>query len=343
MQRDKISILFNRPGKNAGPDDRDTLDQVISVRKALKSLGYETRELAVDENLPGFRHTLQGYRGSLIFNLSDPPAGEGRFISLFPLLLEQEGFSYTGSSADALYLTSHKLISKRMMKRQGIPTAGWYETGGGPTSNFLPGRYIIKSVWEHGSAGLTSDSVANVSHKTVLDELLTASGPGVFAERFLPGREINIALLADGKGAREVLPPSEINYSQRDDPSPFLDYQAKWEPEAVSYRHSLPSLQFAPGDTQLLSSLTRVALECATLFNLNGYARVDFRMDTAGRPQVLEVNANPCLSPGAGFPAEAEKAGIEYNGMIERILTAPLRGGHQLNTQEVIYEYSVHV
>lgn len=343
MQPEKIAILFSRPGKNAGPDDQDTLEQVNSVTEALQALGYESRELAADGNLAGFRNSLQKHRESLIFNLFDPPAGEGRFISLFPLLLEQEGFSYTGCSADALYLTSHKLIAKRMMRRQGIPTAGWYEAGNGPASSFLPGRYIIKSVWEHGSAGLTPDSVVNVSDKAELNERLAAAGSGVFAERFLPGREINIALLANGKGAWEVLPPSEILYSQRDNPTPFLDYKAKWEAAAESFLSSSPSLMFAPGDAQILRSLSKIALECAGLFSLNGYARVDFRMDERGLPHVLEVNANPCISPSAGFPAAAKKAGIEYNGMIDRILAAPLRGDHQLNIEEVKYEYSVHV
>ncbi len=343
MRRDKISILLNRPGPYAGPDDRDTLEQASSVRDALVALGYEPRELAAEENLPAFRKKLEKHRGRLIFNLCDPPAGEGRFISLFPLVLERTGFPYTGCSADALYLTSHKLIAKRILRRQGLPTADWHEAGGGLGGKFSPGLFIIKSVWEHGSAELTPGSVVNVSRRAELDEILAAVGPWVFAERFLPGREINIALLADGKGAWEVLPPSEILYSRREDPSPFLDYSAKWDPSADSYRHSLPSLKFAPGDTQLLSSLTRIALECAGLFNLNGYARVDFRLDADGRPQVLEVNANPCISPGAGFTAAAAAAGLSYNELITRIVAAPTGLTQRSNTQEVKNGYTIRV
>ncbi len=45
---------------------------------------------------------------------------------------------------------------------------------------------------------------------------------------------------------------------------------------------------------------------------LAGYARVDFRVDREGHPWILEVNANPCLSPDAGFLAAAQEAGIFF-------------------------------
>jgi D-alanine-D-alanine ligase len=322
MNSRKISILFCRPASMAGADDQDTLDQAETVSTALEDLGYETREIEADMNLAEFRRTLGKHRGSLIFNLFDPSAGEGRFISLFPHILEQESIPYTGCSADTLYLTSHKIISKRMMIRQGISTPFWYEAGGVPSGTFSPGRYIVKSVWEHGSAGLTSDSVVEVSREEELDELLAASGGGFFAERFLSGREINVALLSDGKDSWEVLPPSEIIYSGKNEHNPFLDYRAKWDESCESYQNSLRSFDFGSDDDPMLQQLTAIARECAGLFSLKGYARVDFRMDETGQPHVLEVNANPCISPGAGFPEAAAKAGISYHEMIERIVAS---------------------
>ena len=328
MNSGKISILFNRPGSTAGIDDLDTLDQVESVSTALEELGYQVRELEADANLPRFKETLEKHRGSLIFNLCDPPAGEGRLISLFPLLLEQEQFDYTGCSADSLYLTSHKIIAKRMMHQQGIPTPRWYAAGAGASGSFSPGRYIIKSIWEHGSIGLTSDSIVSVSRQEELAELLRASGTHFFAERFLSGREINIALLSDGTESWQVLPPSEIVYSDLDDPNPFLDYRGKWDETSESYRNSSRSLNFHTGDDPMLKGLSIIVRECVDLFGLNGYARVDFRMDEEGHPQVLEVNANPCISPGSGFVAATAKAEISFTGMIHRIVTSPFRVNH---------------
>jgi D-alanine-D-alanine ligase len=61
-----------------------------------------------------------------------------------------------------------------------------------------------------------------------------------------------------------------------------------------------------------------------TLFGLKGTARVDFRVDETGRPLVLEVNPNPGIAPDAGLAAAAERAGLSYAELIERIVLAAL-------------------
>jgi hypothetical protein len=53
---------------------------------------------------------------------------------------------------------------------------------------------------------------------------------------------------------------------------------------------------------------------------LKGYGRVDFRVDSRGRPWVLEINANPCLAPDAGFAAAAIQTGVDFKGVVERII-----------------------
>jgi D-alanine-D-alanine ligase len=66
--------------------------------------------------------------------------------------------------------------------------------------------------------------------------------------------------------------------------------------------------------------LSRLAIACWHHFGLRGYARVDFRVDGHGRPWILEVNPNPCLSLDAGFAAAIERAGMTYDEAIGRIV-----------------------
>ncbi|MBN1626417.1 MAG: GNAT family N-acetyltransferase, partial [Deltaproteobacteria bacterium] len=63
--------------------------------------------------------------------------------------------------------------------------------------------------------------------------------------------------------------------------------------------------------------------------------RVDFRVDESGRPWILEANCNPCLNPDAGFAAAALQSGLNYAGMIERIISeAHIRGPQGASVKE---------
>jgi D-alanine-D-alanine ligase len=55
------------------------------------------------------------------------------------------------------------------------------------------------------------------------------------------------------------------------------------------------------------------------------YCRVDFRLDKAGRPYVLEVNANPDISPDAGFAAALEAAGISYKAFVKMAIDSAVK------------------
>jgi D-alanine-D-alanine ligase len=70
------------------------------------------------------------------------------------------------------------------------------------------------------------------------------------------------------------------------------------------------------------------------MFQLQGgYARVDFRCDAEGRPWILEINANPCLSPDAGFAAALQQAGFKFDAAIERLLEDALARSPASNTR----------
>jgi D-alanine-D-alanine ligase len=58
------------------------------------------------------------------------------------------------------------------------------------------------------------------------------------------------------------------------------------------------------------------------VFALDGYARVDFRVDRTGQPYILEINANPCLAADAGFCAAAAEQGLTQTDVIARLLAA---------------------
>jgi len=180
------------------------------------------------------------------------------------------------------------------------------------------GRWIVKSIWEHASLGLNDDSIVPADGAAETIERRRAMlGGDWFAEEFVPGRELNVALLAERSGPR-ALPVAEIRFDAFPADKPrIVGYAAKWDLKSFEYQNTPRSFAVEPG---LAERLHRVALDCWALFRLDGYARVDFRVDERGRPWVLEVNANPCLSPDAGFAAALAEAGIGYEAAVARLV-----------------------
>jgi D-alanine-D-alanine ligase len=227
-------------------------------------------------------------------------------------LLESLGLSFTGCSASALALTSDKPLAKRLLASAGIATPAAFAPG------IETGRWIVKSVWEHASLGLDDGAiVAAASAAQALERRRAELGGDWFAEEFVPGRELNVSLLAGRTGPR-VLPVAEIRFDAFPADKPrIVGYAAKWDVDSFEYRNTPRSFAVEP---ELAAVVGRLALDCWALFRLDGYARVDFRVDDRGVPWVLEVNANPCLSPDAGFAAALSEAGIEYGAAIATLL-----------------------
>src|SRR5690606_9101096 len=145
-----------------------------------------------------------------VFNLVESLGGRGELIGVVPRLLAADGLPFTGSGADALQLTSHKTVAKRLMAAAGIRTPEWLGDGDAPRTED-DGRWIVKSVWEHASFGLDDSSV--VTGRQAARELIARRardlGGEWFAERYVDGREFNLSLL-ERNGEPEVLPAAEM-------------------------------------------------------------------------------------------------------------------------------------
>jgi D-alanine-D-alanine ligase len=321
----RVVVLHGKVAEDAGKDELDVLVQRDAVSAALADLGYDPVSLAFSLDVEGVVRELGALRPAFVFNLVESVEGRGRLIHLAPSLLDHLELPYTGSRTEAIFLTSNKVLGKRVLRAAGIPTPPWFtfhDVPGQPLA--YSGPYIVKSVWEHASIGLDEESLVWATNpgelRRIMRERRERLAGQCFAEAYVDGREFNLSLLADRDGP-EVLPPAEIRFEDYPTGKPRLvSYRAKWDEDSFEYRHTERSFEFPGEDRRLLEDLARIAIECWRAFDLQGYARVDFRVDQEGRPWVLEVNANPCLSPDAGFAAAAERAAIAYSQVIARIV-----------------------
>jgi len=294
------------------PDQSDTLVEAQAIASALRELDFEPETLATGLDLASLERTLHELAPAVVVNLVESLEGRGRLVHLVPALLESLGLPFTGCSASALTLSSDKPLAKRLLAAAGVRTPATFAPGA------RSGRWIVKSVWEHASLGLDDGAiVAAASAAQTIERRRAEHGGDWFAEEFVPGRELNVALLAERSGPR-ALPVAEIRFDTFPADKPrIVGYAAKWDTDSFEYRNTPRSFDVEP---ELAASLRRVALDCWALFRLDGYARVDFRVDERGTPWVLEVNANPCLSPDAGFAAALAEAGIGYEAAIARLI-----------------------
>ena len=330
----KAVIIYDRIVEVGGsPDQRDVLEQAKTVRETLAELGFESATLPFSLDLKSFIESIRNLRPDLVFNLVESVEGHGRLLYLASAILDFLGISYTGSQTEALYLTTSKLLTKKILTSSGIKTPRSVSEddlrkGAGP----VHGHYIIKSVWEHASVGLDEDSVISATDP---DQLLSElrlrkekTAGECFAEEYIEGREFNLSVLASQRGP-EVLPPAELRFEGYP-PGKWrvVGYRAKWDDASFESLHTRRSFDFEQSDRPLLRQLKDISKTCWQLFALKGYARVDFRVDEKNQPWVLEINANPCLSPDAGFMAAAAQAGLDYEQVVQRIIQDSGIPGH---------------
>jgi D-alanine-D-alanine ligase len=323
----KIAVIHGAVAAGADPDEQDVLVQAAAVSEGLTALGHEPVTVPVTLDLEAAAQRLANLHVDLAFNLVESLGGRGCLIHLVPSLLDALGIPYTGASAEAMMLTSNKLLAKQWLAASGLPTPRWITASEMQEASKISGPWLIKSVWEHASIGLDEDSVVMDAHWKVLQAEMERRcgklGGACFAEAYIDGREFNLSLLAGGGslGCAEVLPAAEIRFdAYPPGKARVVGYRSKWQEDSFEYHHTPRSFVFPGSDAALLERLGELTLACWRLFRLRGHARVDFRVDPTGQPWILEVNANPCLSPDAGFAAAAREAGLSLAEALRRII-----------------------
>lgn len=315
----KALILINKISEHATKDELDVLVQAEAIEKSLHELGYESKREFFDLDLMNIISILKQNPPELVFNLVETVDQKGELIHIPPSLLESSNVPFTGSGSYALMLTTNKIRTKNILRANGLPTAEWFSHNhnGKPDKHK---KYIIKPAWEDGSAGITDDSIITGDQINLEELSREMKLKNIFIEEYIHGREFNLSVISGKKGP-EVMPVAEMQYLDFPADKPrILTYASKWDTDSFEYSHTLRTFELAESDRELASALIKISKQCWDLFELRGYARVDFRVDENNKPYILEINTNPCLSPDSGFPAACYSAGLSYKEMINRII-----------------------
>jgi D-alanine-D-alanine ligase len=297
------------------------LAEVEAVSRALDKLRIPHRAVGVRlfEELPG---VLSASDEPVVFNLVEGFWTDAKLCNLVPTVIRSFGKACTGNDAQGLLFSLDKWQCKTLLAAAGIPTPQGLIVPPGrpiPTRDLFEGPYIVKPVGTDASEGIDKTSIIPGPGKALRQAVQRIHGQmaqPALIEQFIDGRELNISVISR-KGELEVLPLAEIDFSAFEVGRPrIVGYEAKWLEDSFEYHHT-PRIIPAPLPKRVAERVRELAAASCRALSCFEYCRVDFRLDKANCPYVLEVNANPDISPDAGFAAAIAAAGMSYQAFVK--------------------------
>lgn len=311
----KVAILFDGASADiAAAADLAILGTVDAVDAALASEGNEIVRVPVHPDAKWIDR-LRRARPDLVFNLCESIDGVAALEPAVISVLELVNLPYTGSSSWTTSLSLRKPVINAALERAGLPVPKFAVVRRGgvvPTVGFPA---ICKPAAEDASVGIEQRSVVRTTR--ALTERVGAMlehWDEVLVQRFVEGREVNVGIIGDA-----VLPIAEIDFGNMPRGMwRIVTYRSKWEEGCDEDLGSAPRCP-ARLPAGVASQLRRIAIAAWRIAGGSGYGRVDMRIDERGRPWILEVNANPDISPDAGLARMARVAGIDYGALVRRV------------------------
>lgn len=315
----KIAVLHSGDADpdSARPDEYETVQTCEDIEASLVKLGHEPVRVRFYDDLGQSAAALRAAEPDLVFNMVEAAGGTDRLAYLGPALCESMGLPYTGCPASALAMAASKTKIKAFMDAAGVPTPAYFNGHGMGEG----GPWIVKSATEHASVGVDAAHIVETAPEAkALVAKLSGDGGHWFAEQFIDGGgEYNVYMLSgEGGQGMQVLGVSELTFTNQPDGKPKIyDYAAKWHFESADYEamgrnYDVPAA--------LAEGLEAHAWALWAGLGLRGAARLDFRVDGAGRPFVIDINLNPCMSTGCIFAEAADRVGVSYDDIIRRLV-----------------------
>lgn len=298
------------------------------VVTGLRALGHEVRTVGVRDDLLVIRTVVEEWKPHIVFNLLEEFSGVAIYDQNIVSYLELLGVPYTGCNPRGLMLARDKPLAKKILHYHTIPIPEFITVPVGRSvkrPKELPFPLFVKSVSEEASLGISQASIVVDEEK--LQERVKfihhSVGTGALVERYIEGRELYVSLL--GNHRLQVFPVWELDMSQMpDETRKIATSRVKW---SLAYQKkygvtSGPARDLTDGQQQTIQDLAKRVYRS---LGLSGYARIDVRLDAAGQVYVLEANPNPQIARTEDFAAAADRAGLSYAGLLQRILDLGLR------------------
>ncbi len=300
----------------------------FDVVNTLRTNGHEVRALGVQDELKPIRREIDDWQPDIVFNLLEQFHGEAAYDQNVASYLELLRIPYTGCNPRGLMLARGKDLSKKLLSYHRIPVPKFAVVpmhGRVKLKSGLDYPLIVKSLSEDASLGIAKASVVNSEEKLTerVEFIHERIGTAAIVEQYIDGRELYVGVL--GNARLRVLPIWELEFGSLASGGPRIATEkVKHDPDYQG-RHDIlqgPAEDLAP---EIEVRIQRYAKRIYRTLELEGYARIDFRLAGDGTPYFLEANPNPEIAKIEEFASAAEHSGIEYPELLNRILSLGLK------------------
>jgi len=299
----------------------------FDVTITLRDLGHEVHNLGVGGDLGVIRKAIDDWKPQLVVNLLEDFHGVPVFDQNVVSYLELLRIPYTGCNPRGLMLARDKGLAKKLLAYHRIPVPDFavYPIGRKirrPKRLQFP--LIVKSLTREASVGISQASVVEDEHRLAerVRFMHDTFGTDAIVERYIEGRELYVGLI--GNQRLQVFPIWELLFTKMPDELWHIATdRVKWSRVYQKKRGIRTAAAKLPED--LGDQIQHLCRRIYRTLDLSGYARIDLRLDEHGKVYVLEANPNPQLAYGEDFAESAERAGIHYPDLLQRIVNLGLR------------------
>jgi len=333
MRKLRVLALMHKelvPPEDQTGHDVSTADwkTEFDVSTTIRDLGHDVHMLGVGDELRGIRRTIDEWKPHVVFNLlenfHDVPIFDQNVVAYLELLRA----SYTGCNPRGLLLSRDKALSKQVMTYHRIPTPAFMVVRIGRKPRLrkdMAFPVIVKSLTQEASTGISQASV--VSDESKLRERVEFIhdhiGTDAIVERYIDGRELYVGIL--GNQRLEVFPVWEMRFGKMSDGLWRIATDSVKFSRRYQKKHGIRTDESSKLPEGAAAHVHHVCKRVYRTLGLSGYARIDLRMDDEGRVYVLEANPNPQLAYGEDFAESAERIGISYENLMQRIINLGMR------------------
>jgi len=334
MKRLRVLVLMHpdlvppESSKGYSEEEINVWKTEYDVVTTLRAAGHEVRPLGVHDELKPIREEIESFKPDLVFTLLEQFRGEAIYDQNVVSYLELLHVPYTGCNPRGLMLARGKDLSKTLVHYHRVPVPAFavfpmHRKVKRPARLALP--LIVKSVNEDASWGISQASVVDSDDKLVerVNFIHERIGTPAIAEQFIEGREIYVGIV--GNDRLQVLPVWELEFKNM--------AQGDWLIATEKVKHDTDyqerrGILHGPAKNltaELTARIHSMAKRAYRTLDLDGYARIDFRLAADGTPYFLEANPNPEIAESQEFATAARHIGIGYPDLLQRIVALGMR------------------